>query len=117
MTSVPGRLTGRPTGNVQAQWPTEELSAAYPLADERYDADAIVARAIAPGMKPVIPPKSHYENSRDYDRDLYRLRHLVENAFLNFKQWQSATTRHANRSASFLAICRIQALVVRTKPF
>ena len=73
--------------STQAQALTEGLPAEYPLADKGYDTNAIVARAIAQGMEPVIPPRRHRKEPRDYDRDLYRLRHLVENAFLNFKQW------------------------------
>ena len=30
-------------------------------------------------MDPVIPPKSNRKEQRDYDRALYKLRHLVEN--------------------------------------
>ena len=55
------------------------------------------------------------ERTRYYDRQIYRLRHLVENAFLNFKQWRAVATRYAKRSASFLAICQIRALVLWTK--
>ena len=77
----------------------------------------MVAGAIAQGVEPVILPRSHREEPRDYDRDLYRLRHLVENAFLNFKQWRAVATRYAKRTASFLAICQIRALVIWTKLF
>ena len=68
-------------------------------------------------MEPVIPPRSHRKEPRDYDRDLYRLRHLVENAFLNFKQWRAVATRYAKRTASFLAICQIRALAIWAKLF
>ncbi len=30
----------------------------------------------------VIPPKRNRKVQREYDKDLYKLRHLVENAFL-----------------------------------
>ena len=39
-------------------------------------------------IDPVIPPKRNRREKRDYDRALYRLRHLVENGFLEFKQWR-----------------------------
>ena len=94
---------------------TAHLPAQYLLADRAYDTDAIVAGAIAQGMEPVIPPRSHRKDPRYYDKDLYRLRHLVENAFLNFKQWRAVATRYAKRTASFLAICQIRALVLWTK--
>lgn len=61
----------------------------------------------------VEPPKE----PRYCDRDLYCLRRLVENSFLNFKQWGRVATRYANRAASFLAICEIRALVIWAKFF
>ena len=76
-----------------------------------------MAGAIAQGMEPVIPSRNHRKDPRYYDKDLYRLRHLVEKAFLNFKQWRAVATRYAKRTASFLAICQIRALVLWTKLF
>ena len=35
------------------------------------------------GMNPVIPPRSNRKKPRGYDRGLYKLRHLVGNAFLH----------------------------------
>ena len=101
----------------QAQSLTADLPAQYLLADRGYDTNAIVAEAIAQGMEPVIPPRSHRREPRYYDQDLYRLRHLVENAFLNFKQWRAVATRYAQRASSFLAFCQIRALVLWTKLF
>ena len=96
----------------QAPFLTADLDAQYLLADRGYDTNAIVAEAVAQGMEPVIPPRSHRKEPRCYDRDIYRLRHLVENAFLNFKQWRGVATRYAKRAGSFLAICQIRALAL-----
>ena len=38
-------------------------------------------------MTPVIPPKKNRKELREYDEYLYKLRHLVENAFL-LKRWR-----------------------------
>ena len=101
----------------QAPFLTADLEAQYLLAGRGYDTNAIVAEAVAQGMEPVIPPRSHRKEPRHYDRDIYRLRHLVENAILNFKQWRGVATRYAKRAASFLAICQIRALALWTKLF
>ena len=53
-------------------------------------------------MEPVIPPKRNRKVQRSYDKDLYKLRHLVENAFLKLKGWRGIATRYAKNSASFL---------------
>ena len=55
----------------------EGIKAEHLLADKAYDTNEIVAGASARGMNPVIPPKSN----RKEKRDLYKLRHLVENGF------------------------------------
>ncbi len=69
------------------------IQAEYLLADKGYDSNEIVAAALDRGIKPVIPPKSNRKEARDYDQDLYKLRHLVENAFLHLKQWRPLPER------------------------
>ena len=58
-----------------------DLAAQYLLADQGYDCDAVVAQIEKQGMESVIPPRSHRKETWDYNRALYKLRHLVENAF------------------------------------
>jgi transposase len=62
-------------------------------------------------MTPVIPPRKNRKELRAYDRHLYRMRHLVENAFLRLKQWRSIATRYAKNAASFLAAVQIRCLI------
>lgn len=71
----------------------EGISAEVLLADRGYDTDKIVAYAIAAGMEAVLPPKRNRKKQRVYDRYLYRLRHLAENAFLRLKRWRGIATR------------------------
>ena len=92
--------------------------AQYLLADRGYDSDAIVAQAEEQGMEAVnTVPGETARNPGDYDRALYKLRHLVENAFRTFKQWRGVATRYAKNEASFLAICQIRAMVMWTRLF
>jgi hypothetical protein len=46
---------------------------------------AILDQAKAQGMEAVIPPKKNRSVQRLYDKDLYKARHLIENAFLHLK--------------------------------
>ena len=82
------------------------------LADKGYDVNAIIAMAEAAGMEVVIPPKKNRKEQREYDQDLYKLRHLVENAFLKLKQWRGIATRYAKNTASFLAAVRIRCMAI-----
>ena len=63
-------------------------------------------------MKPVIPPKKNRKVMRQYDKELYRARHLVENAFLHLKRWRGIATRYARNTASFLAAVHIRCLAL-----
>jgi transposase len=66
----------------------------------------------AQGQVPVIPPRKHRKIPREYDTDLYRLRHLVENAFLHIKRWRGIATRYAKNASSFLAAVQIRCLAI-----
>jgi transposase len=90
----------------------EGLSADYLLADRGYDSNAILEQAENQGMKPVVPPKKNRIEQREYDKELYKLRHLVENAFLHLKRWRGIATRYAKNTASFLAAVRIRCIAL-----
>ena len=63
------------------------------LAERGDDVNALIEPAISQGITPVIPPKKHRVELRDDDKELYTLRHLVENAFLPLKRWRGIATR------------------------
>jgi len=88
------------------------IDAEHLIADKGYDSNAIVEKAQSQGMQVQIPPRRHRKESREYDRHLYRHRHLVENAFLHIKQWRGIATRYAKRLDSFLAAVQIRCLAL-----
>ena len=90
----------------------EGLSADYLLADRGYDTQNILDQAEQQGMIPVIPPKKNRKHQRDYDKDLYKIRHLVENAFLHLKRWRGIATRYAKNAASFMAAIHIRCIAL-----
>jgi transposase len=81
----------------------EGIEAENLIADKGYDSNAIVGMAREAGMEPVIPPRCNRKGQRRCDEYLYRLRHLVENAFAEMKRWRGIATRYAKNSASYLA--------------
>ena len=64
------------------------LSAGALLADRGYDTENILRKAGESVCQVVIPPKKSRKILRNYDRALYKVRHLVENAFLHLKRWR-----------------------------
>ena len=63
-------------------------------------------------MIPVIPSKKNRKQLREYDEYLYKLRHLVENAFLLLKRWRGIATRYAKNLASFVAAVQIRCIAI-----
>jgi transposase len=90
----------------------EGLSAEYLIADKGYDTNDIVEQASQQGMQSVIPPKKNRKTQRPYDLELYKLRHLVENAFLHLKRWRGIATRYAKNTTSFLAAIQIRCITL-----
>lgn len=82
------------------------------IADRGYDTDTILEKAAQQSMDAVIPPKKNRKVQRVYDASLYRLRHLVENAFKKLKRWRGVATRYAKRDTSFLVAAQIRCLVL-----
>ena len=88
------------------------FSAEWLLADRGYSTDKIIDKAVSQGMKIVIPPKKNRKQQRDYDAYLYKLRNLVENAFLALKRWRGIATRYAKNTASFVAAVQIRSIAI-----
>ena len=87
---------------------TADFTADAALADKGYDSQAFVGSLEANGIEAVIPPRKNRKRQRIYDRYLYRLRHMVENAMQQLKEWRGVATRYAKRASSFLAIVQIR---------
>ena len=93
----------------------EGIDAQYLLADRGYDTDALIQQARDAFIVAVIPPRKHRKEQRLYDEALYKLRHLVENAFAHLKQWRGIATRYAKYLSSFLAAVHIRCLALWLK--
>ena len=92
-----------------------DFRAEYLLADRDYDTNAIIQNALQAWITPVIPPKKNRKILREYDKHVYKLRHLVENAFLHFKRWRGIATRYAKNVASFVAAVQIRYIALWLK--
>ncbi|KHD27049.1 transposase [Xenorhabdus nematophila] len=106
-------ITSGPTADCsQAEALIDGIDAEHLLADRGYDSNTVVEQAEKQGMAAQIPGRKNRKVKREYDRELYRLRHVVENAFLHLKRWRGIATRYAKKSASFLAAVQIRCLVL-----
>ena len=86
----------------------EDLPCKVLLADRGYDTDEIIECAKNSGIQPIIPSKKNRKVQRTYDENLYKKRHLVENAFLRLKRsWRGIATRYVKRLSSFVAFVHL----------
>lgn len=88
----------------QANALIEGFDADHVIADRGYDSDEFVQLISAGGAKPVIPPRKHRNDQREYDRELYKERNLVERLFQKLKQYRRVATRYERLARNYLAM-------------
>ena len=90
-----------------------QMTADLLLADKAYDADERVIRPLAEaGKTAVIPPRQNRTAQRDFDKDLYQARHLIENFFCKLKQFRAIATRYDKTARNFLAAVHLTAATI-----
>ncbi len=83
------------------------------LADKAYDArERVLDLLEKAGVQTVIPPKSNRIDQREYDEDMYKIRHLIENFFARLKQFRGIATRYDKRASTFLGAIYLAASVI-----
>ena len=79
------------------------------LADKAFDVDdRVIEPLVAAGKTVVIPPKSNRKIQRDYDKEIYKARHLIE----KFKQFRAIATRYDKTAKNFLAAIHLAAAII-----
>jgi transposase len=106
-------------GNVHDSVPAIDLlkglKSTYLLADKGYDAQTMVDFATDNGQIAVIPPRSNRLNQRDYDRHLYKERHLVECFFQRLKIYRAIATRYEKLAGTFQTLILIASCLLWLK--
>ena len=87
------------------------IEATHVIADKGYDANGVLNFIRAQGATAVIPPTSRRKVQREYDRELYRQRNLIERSFNMLKAWRRIATRYDRRSIYFLAMLHLAAAI------
>jgi len=83
------------------------------IADKAFDADErVITPLAAAGKTPVIPSRANRRRPRDYDRNLYKARHLIENFFAKIKQFRAIATRYDKTKRNFLAAIHLVAAAI-----
>ncbi len=91
----------------------DEIEADILIADKAYDADErVIKRLEATGTEPVIPPKANRKEPREFDKALYKARHLIENFFEKLKHYRAIATRYDKTADAFLGAIHLAASVI-----
>lgn len=63
------------------------------LADRAFDTDWLLLDLEERGSEAVIPPKRSRLKQRDFDKEMYKWRHLIENFFCKLKDFKKIAMR------------------------
>ena len=90
-----------------------DIQAETIIADKAYDADErVIQPLLKAGKTLVIPSKRNRKEPREYDKDLYKARHLIENFFAKLKQYRCLATRYDKLAITFLSGVYLAASVI-----
>jgi transposase len=82
------------------------------VADKGYDADHFVTAVTARGTEAVIPSRKNRVIQRDYDRHVYKERHLIECFFGKIKHYRRIFSRFEKRARNYMSFLRLVAALV-----
>lgn len=85
------------------------------LVDKAFDADWLLADLDQRGAAAVIPPKADRKVQHDYDVEVYKWRHLVENYFAKIKGFRGIGTRYDKTDRSYAACWSLAATLVASR--
>jgi transposase len=80
----------------------DQLSPRFAILDKAYDTDAVLEFFQSQGTIPVIPPKANRVVQRDYDRDIYKERNLIERCIGKIKQFRRVFSRFDKYARTYL---------------
>ena len=75
----------------------------YLPGDKGYDANRLRRSLRDAGAVPVIPGRRNRKRVIRYDKERYRGRHLIKNAFCRLKDFRRVATRYDKLAANFLS--------------
>lgn len=105
-------IGGQTHDSVPARKLLSGIIAEYVLADKAYDTDSLLVDVENRGITAVIPPRRNRRVQREYDKHLYKERHLIECFFCKLKEFRRVASRYEKLGATFLAMVTIAACLI-----
>ena len=108
-------IAGHRNDITQAPALIEGYSYEYVIGDKAYDSDAFIAEITSQDAIAVIPPrKGRTGFPREYDKELYKRRNLIERFFGGLKQYRRVATRYDKLGVRYLGFVYFAAILVTT---
>lgn len=85
------------------------------LADKAFDADWLLQDLNQRGATAVISPKANRKIQRDYDAEVYKWRHLVENYFAKIKEFRGIAARYDKTDCSHATCWNLLAALIASR--
>ncbi len=82
------------------------------IGDRGYDSDKIRNTLAEQKITACIPPKKNRKTPIEYNKTLYKKRHLIENLFAKLKDWRRIATRYDRCAHTFRSAVYIAATVI-----
>ena len=82
------------------------------IADRSYDSEDFLQMIADKGAEAVIPPRKNRKQSREYDKHLYKERHLVECYFNKIKHYRRIFSRFEKLDKCYLGFLSFVGVLV-----
>ena len=93
----------------------EDLRADYMLADCAFDAGWLRKSLSENNISPVIPPRKNCKHPADYDKEMYKWRHLIENYFQKLKEFKRIAMRSDKTDTSYAATIYLCSAIINSR--
>ncbi len=96
----------------QAEELLDDLEGERVIGDKGYDAQVVLDKVEEMGAEAVIPPKANRKEQREYDKEFYKERHLIEVFFNKIKHYRRVFSRFEKLARNYLAFCQFTAVLI-----
>ena len=107
-------IAGHRNDITQAPALIEGYSYEYVIGDKAYDSDAFIAEIASQDAIAVIPPRKGRTEPREYDKELYKRRNLIERFFGWLKQYRRVATRYDKLGVRYLGFVYFATILITT---
>lgn len=85
------------------------------LADKAFDANWLFGELDQRGAQAIIAQKHNRLDPREFDREIYKWRHLVENFFRKLKEFKRIAMRACKTDHSFSAMIYVASAIINSR--